>query len=96
MSATEEGNAAGGGASLTREQLLEYIKKQKIQIKKLQNDAVKSNLNSSSNGITHLLLLLLFFTHPLTRTSYSIFSLTFSLVTILYSCLTFSLISRSS
>ena len=70
MSATEEGNAAGGGASLTREQLLEYIKKQKIQIKKLQNDAVKSNLNSSSNGSTHLLLLLLFFTHPLNRTSY--------------------------
>ncbi len=46
MSANEEGGAAaGGGASLSREQLLEYIKKQKIQIKKLQNDVAKSSHN---------------------------------------------------
>ena len=44
MSASEDGGAAvGGGASLSREQLLEYIKKQKIQIKKLQNDIAKSS-----------------------------------------------------
>lgn len=50
MSASEEGGAAaGGGASLSREQLLEYIKKQKIQIKKLQNDVAKSS--GSNNGM---------------------------------------------
>ena len=39
---------ANNSSQLSREQLLEYIKKQKIQIKKLQEQISNSNSNSSN------------------------------------------------